>query len=381
MTFKHEKFEDSSTMRSLVKVAQEKGWITKESLQKTAAESMVDLIPSTNLMDNILKLCAGLRAQGFNKYADELEVNFLNYKRAQTLYETSPEKGEDLIQAAHPKGSHRLEDVAGDEAVIETILDKHLKIVQMIDKKPTGKLSNAAAIKSVKRVLAQMAGTIPATTENPEASSSEKLENKINGCMNLILVRLNRIHTLTKEELTVDISSKIERIQELAKNPTLDNLDLLKREISLLHSRLDPSSWVHYLSFGATGLSQDSWEGIQGLLGDINKALSLAISARTKLRQFQSNQEVAPAPTAIANPLIENGNTLINKLNSFKSVPSISKVPAAVQWITDEVAEIQDVMRRGATTEMAEKENEVNDFSSKWLSTQRAPTFERGPRL
>jgi hypothetical protein len=61
------------------------------------------------------------------------------------LYETTKEKGEDLVDAAHPKGSHKLEGVDGD-ATVETILDQHSKIVDIINKKPTGKLASSRDI-------------------------------------------------------------------------------------------------------------------------------------------------------------------------------------------------------------------------------------------
>src|SRR5579885_1969993 len=112
MTFKHVKFEDSPTMRSLERVAKDNGWVKEEPIVKEAARKE-NYKPSLALMDNIIKLCNGLRKVGMEKYADELENNFVNYKRAQTIYETSKEKGEDLVDAAHPQGSHKLEDVEG----------------------------------------------------------------------------------------------------------------------------------------------------------------------------------------------------------------------------------------------------------------------------
>lgn len=156
MTFKHVKFEDSPIMRSLEKVAKEKGLIKNDPISKTAsAAKTLDLIPTNDFMSNLFKLCEGLRSQNLHKYANELENNFLNYKRAQTLYETSPEKGEDLIGAAHPKGSHKLEDLDSDEATVEDILDQHLKIIEVVNKKPSGKLSTASGINAVKKVLGQ----------------------------------------------------------------------------------------------------------------------------------------------------------------------------------------------------------------------------------
>lgn len=158
MTFKHIKFEDSPIMRSLEKVAKEKGLVKPESvLQKLAsrpAVKKVDATPSTNLMENIFKLCEGLRSQGLVAEANELEVNYFQFKQAQTLYEAHKEKGEDLIHAAHPDGSHKLEGVEGDEACFEDILDQQVKTLQKIQKKPTGKLeSNAHVLSEVKKAL------------------------------------------------------------------------------------------------------------------------------------------------------------------------------------------------------------------------------------
>lgn len=164
MTFKHTKF-DSPTLRALEKIAVEKGLVKPEPLEKKAAVTKkADYTPTPSLMENIFKLCAGLRDNGLKKEADEIEMNYLNLKRAQTLYETSKETGDDLVHDAHPKGSHKLEGVEGDEATIEDILDQHLKIVEVVNKKPTGKLSNASILNSVKKVLAQGTTTIPEVT-------------------------------------------------------------------------------------------------------------------------------------------------------------------------------------------------------------------------
>jgi hypothetical protein len=142
-------------MRSLEKVAYDKGWVKPEPLVRTSSPKAPNLAPTDNLMTNILKLCAGLRGtQSMEKYADELETCYLNYKSAQTMYDAHGEKGEDVIHSAHPKGSHKLEGVDSSEAVFEDILDQHVKSLQMIEKKPSGKLSDAAQIMgAVKKAL------------------------------------------------------------------------------------------------------------------------------------------------------------------------------------------------------------------------------------
>lgn len=145
MTFKHNKFSDSAVMRSFEKVAVNKGLVKVDPVVKTASKK-TDFNPTSNLTENILKLCSGLRMHGMNKYAEELEGNLLNYKKAQNLYDVTKETGEDVVEFAHPKGSHKLEDVDSSEAVFEDILDRHEKIKKVVDKKPTGKLETSAQV-------------------------------------------------------------------------------------------------------------------------------------------------------------------------------------------------------------------------------------------
>jgi hypothetical protein len=195
MTFKHIKFEDSPVMRSLERIAKEKGLVKpSEPLIKTATPK-TDLTPTPSLLTNLLKLCTGLREKGFEKQANELEVYLVNYKKAESIYETSKEKGEDLVHAAHPDGSHELEDVdvIGDGAVFEDILDQMVKSLEVVNKKPTGKLSNAKAIDAAKKVVSAsflarkkdskvaLGQEIPATTHAPTTTTSNITEGLTEG--------------------------------------------------------------------------------------------------------------------------------------------------------------------------------------------------------
>jgi hypothetical protein len=151
MNFKHEKFDDSAVMRSLEKVAREKGWVEVKPITKSASNEL-NLSPSPNLVDNVMKLCAGLRQAGLERYALDVENKFVAFKQAATLYDTHGETGDDLIDAAHPKGSHKMEGL--DNAVFKTILDRHVDMINMIDKKPSGKLSTSEeVISAVKKAL------------------------------------------------------------------------------------------------------------------------------------------------------------------------------------------------------------------------------------
>ena len=155
MTFRHTKFEDSQVMRSLEKIAVEKGLVKPapaKSIHKTASNN---LVPSGNFTQDIIKLCAGLRSNGFNKYAEEIESKFLMFKQADTLYQTSKETGEDLIDAAHPEGSHKLD---GLDHTVLTIVDRQKRIQEILNKRPTGKLAtNKEILNAVKIALAETA--------------------------------------------------------------------------------------------------------------------------------------------------------------------------------------------------------------------------------
>lgn len=104
----------------------------------------------TQNLTKILKLSQQLRSSGYSKYADELEYKFLILKKSENaIYSVFKELGEDLVDAAHPDGSHKLKDVEGD-SVFETITDQQKKIKEKIQKEPTGKMSVASAVALIK---------------------------------------------------------------------------------------------------------------------------------------------------------------------------------------------------------------------------------------
>ncbi len=213
MSLKHLKFEDSFTMRSLEKLAISKGMIKPDAVVKNASQSQLgqDLEPTKDLVQNILKLCDGLRASGFEKQADALEFKFVQFKKeANELYNTSKEVGEDLVDAAHPKGSYKLEGVAGD-ATVETIIDQKKKIQDIVNKKPTGKLANNKdIIKAVKIVLAQVVDK-PVTDEDVEryartdaVSKLRDIPPELNKAMTVINNKMNT--TTLKTSFSKDLS-------------------------------------------------------------------------------------------------------------------------------------------------------------------------------
>lgn len=88
--------------------------------------------------EKMLKLCDELRSQGFSKQADALESKFVNYKSAaSSIYKTQKETGEDLLNSAHPGADPNVAN--GDLGDVENLVSKHKKIVDIVNKQPTGK--------------------------------------------------------------------------------------------------------------------------------------------------------------------------------------------------------------------------------------------------
>lgn len=115
-------------------------------LMESLADKSCNIVHKTELPkkasfdENVLKLCSGLKEKGFHKQADDLEERFVLYKAAKNthLYRAHDEDGEDLINAAHPDGDPNMGD--GEHGDVETILSRHKKMVDIVNKAPTGKL-------------------------------------------------------------------------------------------------------------------------------------------------------------------------------------------------------------------------------------------------
>ncbi len=376
MTFKHVKFEDSPTMRALEKVAKEKGLVKPEPLQKKASVTKkADYTPSDDFMENIFKLCAGLRANGLEKAAAEVEVNYLKYKQAQTLYETSKEKGEDLIQAAHPKGSHKLEGVEGNElAVVEDILDQHNKLVEIVNKKPTGKLSNAQVLSEVKKALGQLVA--------PKESESELYANMI-AKQNDILSYLGTVLSVLKidggpkyDSKTADKGATDIRSAMSARPFTRNDFRTAMAGLKQIQSTSGSGDFKTSNWFGSPDnddpgvLNWNKPNGAGTVMGVLVNKIQSLDSVLKKLdtikvmkeqgtyqsvEQQQQNKTITiPEVTLVSDPLVMKLQGLIGRLNSFKGVLSISRDPELTKWIDDEVKEISAAQDR--IDDIAEKE-------------------------
>jgi hypothetical protein len=105
-----------------------------------------------NLFESLVILADSLRKKGFKEEAKRLDERICNYKTAEIhLYNTFEETGDDLLGSAHPDGDLALcpaKDHLGD---IETEPSKHKKIVDVVNKVPTGKFASAKVEEIVKQ--------------------------------------------------------------------------------------------------------------------------------------------------------------------------------------------------------------------------------------
>jgi hypothetical protein len=342
MTFKHTNFDDSATMRSLIKVAAEKGWVKQEPIQKTASVSE-DLSPSDNLTENVIKLCSGLRNSGLDKFADELEVKFLTYKQANSLYGVHKEEGKDLIDAAHPKGGHKMEDLP--DAVIGTILENRLKILNVVNKKPTGKLaSHLDIMKAVKVAL----GGDP---------------SKITAKLNKVLSNVNTIFSLHEQENLISrplVQGK-DTLRELINSAiqNANNPDVLEGLCFQIKAGLDSfySAFKPGWAFG--GSSKEIW-------GNMEPVFASAYAALASAQKLLEEPDIAPAPVVVKKPLedlLNQVNAVKNKVQSWKSIGPIVKQPTAIKWINIELSNLEDIINRYTAAPEDQHGNLVNALS------------------
>jgi hypothetical protein len=358
MTFKHTKFEDSPTMRSLVKVATQKGLIKEEILVKTASVvKQADYTPSGNLIVNILKLCSGLRDLGLEDNANELESKFLNYKQAQSIYETSKETGDDVIDMAHPDGSHRVSDVEGD-AVVETILDRHIKMINVVNKKPTGKLAslsnNSAILNAVKMVVAQSA-TVPQLIASLQINAKGVLEayNSVSS--------VTRTGTDLPEELVKEANSVN------ANNLNFDTLSSIYDKVQGIRSVLKPGVLNSINNLLNVGITESIWIQIEGKLNGVQSAVY-------KLQEYLKNP--VKEDVKVDNDFIKRVNSDLKKLKLWLTIVSgdasnsQESKDAALKWISGKMGAINSLKQAYDNAAAIDQDGAVPIYFSKLLSLE-----------
>jgi hypothetical protein len=365
-------------MRSLEKVAQEKGMIKHDPVVKTAAKKdPVNLIPSDSLLDNLMKLCAGLRERGFIKQAEDVENNLVAFKQAQTMYDVSGEEGKDVVEFAHPEGSHKLEglDAQNEGAVVEDILDQMAKSIDVVEKKPTGKLTESQkAIEAVKVIL----GATPLSlAEDPSPLYDEAKDaiEKFRSVYDTIAMAMgeeaggnDQYFDLLKRTLDKKTVHQSDHFADSLTNSMNDlRNDIEPSFLSLQHSSFSPEQ-------------EQKWQSVQKYFPILKKYADRfravvsridAIEGKTQTSQ-ESEQAREADPEMDTSGIVGRLNTLVSQLNQY--VPKVSKYNSATSYINSEIKEIKDLIaqinQQGATPQLnnavAEKEQEVKQFAATW---------------
>lgn len=259
MTFKHGKFSDSPTLRSLERLAIQKGWYKDEPVVKTASPKL-DLRVTNSLTNNIMVLCAGLRAKGFEEHAEEIEERFIEYKKA------SKDELEDLVHEAHPK------DAKVNNELVETIIDTHLKMLDVANKSATGKLSSASDILfAVKTVLAE-------DDTSDRAALFAELSLLCSGAFNDAQagISLANEQTTTGAGYSMTNLFNLSKIKKIISSPTYENLVKAKAAIDSIYKDVSED------------LDKDSSTLVYGILAKFNRAKSKIDMAIQKRRSFDA---------------------------------------------------------------------------------------------
>lgn len=144
---KHISFYDSPVMRELERQAIKNKTFDTNSVadivkMAAATKKPIAPTPSKDLYRDMINLAVALKKKGFEKEAESLEDKIFLYKQAEThLYRAIDEDAEDVINFAHPDGDHKVSDAQDQNGEVETTLSAHQKILQVVNKKPTGKFA------------------------------------------------------------------------------------------------------------------------------------------------------------------------------------------------------------------------------------------------
>lgn len=183
MTFKHIKFNESPIMRSLEKVAIDKGTFEPDSpIVKEASGESFD--PSNDLFGDMVRLANGLRKKGFVSEAEKLEDKIFAHKMAKK------DDGEKMMDDAHPEGDVEVAPSKGGYGKMLTHPETQRQLLDIVNKKPTGKY--ASIVKAVEEAL----GITKIAQDWLRHTKYSANIGHIQGMRDLAKTEINRIQTL-----------------------------------------------------------------------------------------------------------------------------------------------------------------------------------------
>lgn len=321
----------------------------------------------TSLTSTLLKLCNKLRAEGFNKYAESIENKFVNYKAASVhLYQAHKETGEDLVNQAHPEGDNKIvSDVSDNYGDVETIVSKHKKIVDVVNKQPTGKL--ASYINQCKIALGQTA--------------QRKIVNLANAAKHNITQAIGIAKGTGGISNTMWFigplnSSYVNFMKTMNTNPiSVSDINDAESELDIIENRLEPM-----LGKGVENL----WEKVKQF---IDAAKNNLVSIKALVVETYSNNEEQPdagseesdKPTqtvlsAVIEKVkleLEQASSLVKSVNTFASKAAdatkadfLKKVVGSVQSYVNDVKSVLAKLMEMQNNEQKLDLNKLNEVVS-----------------
>lgn len=226
----------------------------------------------TSLTATLLKLCNKLRAEGYNKYAESIENKFVNYKTAGVhLYQAHKETGEDLVDQAHPYGDNKIvPDVSDNNGDVETIVSRHKKIVDIVNKQPTGKL--ASYVEQCKIALGQDIQENIASLANAAKHNITQAYTMAEGIGGMS----NSVFSLSYGRSAYINFMKMMNIQPI----TVSNLKDAEEALNYFESSMEP----HYIGNG--GVDEEVWPKVKPFIDATRSNLN---NLRKLVIQYYSN--------------------------------------------------------------------------------------------
>lgn len=343
--------------------------MTSLAEQKPVEDEVIVDAAELSFDEKMLKLCNGLREKGLVKHAEELEQKFITYKAlnktaANThIYRAHDEDGEDVINAAHPDPDPNMGD--GDLGDVENIVSKHKKIVDVIQKQPTGKLGSY--VQACKIVLSQ------AAPESPEA----KLYGEAKSFLDRYIEIYDTISNIREGEKTnVEYFDMIKRMLNSGTAYKTENFPAILMEATENLKNDSPSVF----SIGNSAFSTDAqqkWQEIQKYIPALDKyakrfngVASQIVELEKQKASVDETKEVGEVDPDVR--ATNKVNELIGKLKQY--APRLTRYEVATNYINTTVGELNNLLttisQKGTTPEidkaLAEKEQEVNKFAAEW---------------
>jgi hypothetical protein len=140
MTLKHIGFDDSEVMRELERLEAKKN---PDDVWKPAPVKKQASFTPTDSFHSMIMLVSKLRESGRIKDADRLQIKIAAFQESSVhLYRAIDEDGDDLLEFAYPDGDVEVAPSQSDYGKVETPQSQHKKLIDIVNKKPTGKYAS-----------------------------------------------------------------------------------------------------------------------------------------------------------------------------------------------------------------------------------------------